>query len=84
MSPGPSCMSLPSAKMERRTGIEPASAVWKTAALPLSYLRISAPAVARCHAVPESVQPVPVAYGWSDFISLAQQENSSTSTVVEQ
>jgi len=50
----------------------------------LSYLRISAPAVARCHAVPESVQPVPVAYGWSDFISLAQQENSSTSTVVEQ
>lgn len=80
----PSFSSVHSAELERRTGIEPASAEWKSAALPLSYLRMSAPAVMKCHALPENIQAVPVAYGWSGSTNLAQHMKSSTSTVVEQ
>jgi len=50
----------------------------------LSYLRMSAPAVMKCHALPENIQAVPVAYGWSGSTNLAQHMKSSTSTVVEQ
>lgn len=80
----PGFSSVRSAELELRTRTEPASAEWKSAALPLSYLRMSAPVDMKCRAVPESVQPVPVAYGWSGSTSVAQQAKSSTSTEVEQ
>lgn len=47
---------------ERMTGIEPASSVWKTEALPLSYIReapIAGIAVTAGGAGPESIQADP-------------------------